>query len=134
MIKRIVLDFGALEFHENLAIGIINEGVDLSQEQESEIFSYCTRQFGEEDFVFISHRINSYSFNPFMHKEVANMQEHLKAYAVVARTPAQRLSFAIEKLFFKKPCSFFLNMEDAMLWASRHLKTRSNTQAYRRSK
>ena len=134
MIKRIVLDFGAIEFHDNIAIGIINEGVDLTQDQEEEIFSFCEQQYGDEDFAFISHRMNSYSFNPFMHKEVANTRDHLKAYAVVALTPAQRLSFAIEKLFFKKPCSFFLNMKDAMYWSRQHLSTRSNIQASRRSK
>ncbi|THD66696.1 STAS/SEC14 domain-containing protein [Robertkochia marina] len=134
MIKRIVLDFGTLEFHGNVAIGIINEGIDLTQEQESEIFSFCQQQFGDENFAYISHRINSYSFNPFMHKEVANLQDGLQAYAVVAKTPAQRLSFAIEKLFFKKPCGFFLSMEDALEWSRQHLKTRSNIQAFRRSK
>lgn len=134
MIKRIVLDFGSLEFYEHIAIGVVNEGIDLTQEQESEIFSFCAQQFGEEEFVYISNRVNSYSFNPFMHKEVANTQDRLKAYAVVARTPAQRLSFAIERLFFKKPCSFFLNMEDAMLWSKRHLSNQPSTPIYRRSK
>lgn len=133
MIKRIVLDFGSLEFHDSVAIGIINEGIDLTLEQESEVFSLCEQQFGDENFAYISNRINSYSFNPFMHKEVANLQDRLQSYAVVARTPAQRLSFAIEKLFFKKPCGFFLSMEDALEWSRRHLKSPSNTQAFRRS-
>lgn len=122
MITKIALDFGVLEFYENIAVGIINEGVDLTYVQEKEIYALCQKQFSGSEYVYISNRIHSYSFDPFVHKEVTNLQHSLLAYAVVAKTPAQRMSYAIERMFFNKPCGFFANLEDAMSWSKRQLR------------
>lgn len=133
MIKKIQLDFATLEFHEDIVVGVINEGVDLSLEQGEEIFHFCRQYYGDSPYALISHRVYSYSFNPFMHKQLANKQSNLKAFAVVAKTPVQRMNFAIEKMFFKIPSSYFSNLKDAMDWAKSHTRVDSSIQASRQS-
>ena len=121
MITKIELDFASLEFHDQMAIGTIYEGVDLSQEQGAELFRICNQQFGDTPYVLISHRKYSFSFNPFMHNDLANKQPNLMGFAVVAKTPVQRMNFAIEQMFIKIPSGYFSNLKDAKAWAQRQL-------------
>ncbi|WP_224490143.1 hypothetical protein [Robertkochia flava] len=133
MITKIELDFATLEFHDKIVVGTIYEGVDLSQEQGGEIFKMIRQQFGDAPYVLISNRKHSFSFNPFMHNELANKQPNLKGFAVVARTPVQRMNFAIEQMFIKIPSGYFSNLKDAKSWAKRQLALHPNTQESARS-
>lgn len=133
MITKVELDFASLEFDGKIAVGTIYEGVDLQQEQGAEIFRMCRERFGDAPFVLISYRKYSFSFNPFMHNEIANKAPNLVGFAVVAKTPVQRMNFAIEQMFLKVPAGYFANLEDAKAWANRQLAMSVKKPAFRKS-
>ncbi|MGS2739356.1 hypothetical protein [Sinomicrobium sp. M5D2P17] len=115
MTKRVKLDFGYLEFHENFVISEINEGTHVVSEQNKILISLCLENFKGKPFGYISNRIYSYSIDPFTYLEVEKI-ENFVAIAIVVSTSAQRLSSRIEELFCKKPFQYFYNLENAKNW------------------
>ncbi|MBL7474124.1 hypothetical protein [Robertkochia sediminum] len=129
MIKTIQNDFVTLKFHDTYVIGIIHEGIDLETEQGAEIFNLCNQFYGDKPYAIISYRLNSYSFNPFMHQEVVNQQPNLISFAIAAHSPVQRMNFAIEKMFLKVPNGFFNNLQDAIAWTQKQVEKSPKRQA-----
>ncbi|MGS2763311.1 hypothetical protein [Sinomicrobium sp. M5D2P9] len=122
MPKRIKLDFGYLEFHENFVISEINEGTHIVSEQNKILISLCLENFKDRPFGYISNRIYSYSVDPFTYPEIEKIK-NLVAISVVVSTSAQRLSSRIEELFCKKPFRYFYNLENAKNWIQDNVKT-----------
>ncbi|SFW46239.1 hypothetical protein SAMN02927921_01737 [Sinomicrobium oceani] len=122
MPKKIKLDFGYLEFYENYVISEINEGVHMVIEQQDLLLSLCKENFQDRPFGYISHRIYSYSVDPFTYLELEKIDNFI-AIAVVVSTTAQRLSSRIEELFCKKPFQFFYNLENARSWIDSTIRT-----------
>ncbi|UGU16175.1 hypothetical protein LS482_21170 [Sinomicrobium kalidii] len=122
MPKRIKLDFGSLEFHENFVISEINEGVHFAAKQNRVLISLCLEHFKDQPFGYISNRIYSYSVDPFAYIESENI-ENFVAMAVVVSSSAQRLSSKIEGLFCKRPFKYFYNLESAQVWIEKTINT-----------
>lgn len=123
MKNKVDLGFGVIEFYDDYAIGIMNEGAHLSNAEDIMIFSCCEDIFGGKPFGYISNRLNSYSINPMAHKSASNNLDSLIAYAVVAQTPAHRLSYSVERIFLEKPIAYFTELNLAKEWISNALKT-----------
>lgn len=123
MPKRIKLDFGSLEFHENFVIGEINEGVHFVSEQSRILISLCLKNFKDRPFGYISNRIYSYSVDPFTYTEIENIDNFI-AMAAVVSTSAQKLSSKTEELFCKKPFQYFYNLENAKVWIGNMIDTK----------
>ncbi|WP_340066622.1 hypothetical protein [Ascidiimonas aurantiaca] len=115
MNRKIIFDFGFLELHEYLAIGTINEGEDLTFDQNKLLFDACIQHYDTKNFGYISNRLHSYSVNPMGYINASQISQ-LQAIAVVITHPAQRLSAEVEKIFFNKPFEYFEHLDEAKAW------------------
>jgi len=125
MSKTITLSFGLIELHEDFAIGILNEGIDLKSEENNYLLKVLKDEYGNKPFGFISNRIHSYSLDPIVYKETTALK-NLMAIAVVMSNPVQIISVEIEKLFFNKPFEYFDNLDEAVLWIQNALKYKTD--------
>ncbi|TRZ42911.1 hypothetical protein [Robertkochia solimangrovi] len=117
MSKTINLGFCKLCCHDDYVVSEINEGVDMTKEQHVHILEALTECYKDRPFGYISNRKYSFSLNPIHLTEYVNLAENLIVYGVVANNPAQRLSYAIEKIFFSKPLHYFTSYDNAVKWA-----------------
>lgn len=115
MSKKVNMPFGSLELHDHFTIGIINEGEDLRSDQNISIIEACTNYYKNNNFGYISNRINSYSVDPTVYIKTSKLA-NLVAIAVVISDPAQKLSADIEKVFFAKPFEYFTSLLEAKTW------------------
>ncbi|MBC9798401.1 STAS/SEC14 domain-containing protein [Sinomicrobium weinanense] len=122
MPKRVKLDFGILEFHENFVISELDEGIHFVSEQNKVLISACLKHFKDKPFGYISNRIYSYSVDPFIYVETEHI-ENFVAMAVVVSTSAQKLSSRVEKMFCKRPFRYFYNLEEARAWIENTINT-----------
>ncbi len=115
MIK--VFDFCILKFYDNYVISIINEGVTVSKEISDKISEAAINYYQGKHFVYISHRIHSYSVDPHIYKDVSKIK-NLAGFVVVSDTINSIKSALLEKIFLDKPFQIFSNLEDGILWAN----------------
>ncbi|MCQ0112679.1 hypothetical protein SAMN04487906_1795 [Zhouia amylolytica] len=115
MVKKFVFDFGEVDIYENYAVGVINEGEVFKRDQVLTLYQYSLEAFGKKPFGYISNRLNSYSLDPRIYS-VTKMAPNLVAIAIVVKSPAQKMSAAVEKMFFDKPFKYFESFEKAKAW------------------
>jgi len=72
--------------------------------------------FKNKPFVYITHRINSYSVDPKVYHETSKIK-NLKGCAVVSSLYQATINVQIEKMFFSKPFESFETLEAAFQWA-----------------
>lgn len=109
------LNFGTVELYENFAIGKMNEGGDLKTAEHDELLNLCTDTFNNRPFGYISYRQHSYSVDPKVYINTGKVKT-LVAIAVVATQPAQKLSAAVEEIFFGRPFKYFYDLDEAKSW------------------
>lgn len=117
LIKAYKLDFGYVEIYPKFAIGVINDSIDLSLENLSDLTSITDIYFRDKDFAYISLRKNSYAVNPILYnyvKEIGN----LKKIAVVSNKEIFKHNFKIEKYFYGKEMKLFESIENAVEWVT----------------
>ena len=115
MSTKLDMPFGSLELHDHYAIGIINEGEDLRATENKSLIKACTAYYKNNNFGYISNRINSYSVDPTVYINTSKLP-NLVAIALVISDPAQQLSADIEKVFFAKPFEYFTSLQEAKKW------------------
>ena len=110
-------EFGTVEFHNNLVIGVMKQGVDFGKECVDTLIKRLNYHYPEKPFVYISHRKYDYSLNP---AEARRLQEstHIKAAAFVLVRKLSYESFQTEKIFYKIPTATFPAIEEAINWAN----------------
>ncbi|MDH7446835.1 hypothetical protein [Aquimarina sp. 2201CG14-23] len=121
MIKSYVLDFCQIEIHKDYLKVIINEGVTVSPKHNDVLLDIVEKHFKNKAFVYITHRLNSYSINPTIYLETAKIK-NLIGFAVVSSDPQQKLQTKVEKTFFNKEFRQFDTMESALTWKKKLLK------------
>tara|TARA_R110001632_G_scaffold57494_2_gene140483 strand:- start:175 stop:561 length:387 start_codon:yes stop_codon:yes gene_type:complete len=95
---------------------VMNEGITVVPEYNDILINLTNTYYQEKDFVYITHRIHSYSVNPTIYLETARI-ENLKGFAVVALDSEKEvINTKVEKLFFNKPFALFDSLEDAIHW------------------
>ena len=114
MIK--VFDFCVLKFYDNYVISIINEGVTVSKEISDKISKAAINYYQGKPFVYITHRIHSYSVDPNVYHDVSEIK-NLVGFVVVSDSKLSIKNALLEKIFLHKPFQIFSNLEDAILWA-----------------
>jgi hypothetical protein len=114
MIK--VFDFCILKFYDNYVVSIINEGVTVSKDISDKICKAATDYYQGKPFVYITHRIHSYSVDPNVYQDVSNIK-NLAGFVVVSDSKSSIKNALLEKIFLHKPFQIFSNLEDAILWA-----------------
>ena len=102
-------------------IVVINEGVTVSTEHNKSLTEVAKTYFPKTPFVYITHRLNSYSVDPQIYFKTEKI-ENLIGFAVVSQNYQAKLNAQIEKMFFTKPFLIFSEIEDAVEWASQITK------------
>ncbi len=121
MINTINLSFCTLRVYNNIVIAQMNEGIALTYDLIDEMVETVVPSFKGEPFVYITHRVHSYSVDPTIYIDVSQI-ENLVGFAVVSSNHMSLESTNVEKIFLKKPFEVFSNMEDSLHWANQILK------------
>ncbi|AXT55701.1 STAS/SEC14 domain-containing protein [Aquimarina sp. MMG015] len=115
MITSYLLDFGLIEIFEDYIKVTINEGVTVSPEHNDVLLEMVEKHYKNKAFLYLTHRINSYSVNPTIYLETAKI-ENLIGFAVVSDNPIQIKQTKLEKAFFSKELRRFDDIESALQW------------------
>lgn len=118
MNSKHTFNFGIVEIYENFAVGEMNEGVDLKADEHEQLLKLCVDTFKDLPFGYISHRKHSYAVDPKVYLNTGNIK-NLVAIAVVITRPAQKLSAAIEEVFFGRPFKYFYDLDEAINWMAK---------------
>ncbi len=97
---------------------VMNEGITVLPEYNDILIGLSDKYLKGANFVYITHRLNSYSVNPTIYLETSKI-ENLKAFAVVTTETLE--SSSIEKLFFSKPFGIFNELSAALEWKDKIL-------------
>ncbi len=120
LIKKHVLDIGSVYFYENFVVTEVKEGIVFNFEKAAELFRLGKHYYGNKTpFVYISNRINSYSFEPTAHIKSKELFPNLKGVAVVIHNPVSNKIAELEKAFLSKPTEIFYNLESAIDWVEK---------------
>ncbi|WP_299254584.1 hypothetical protein [uncultured Aquimarina sp.] len=121
MITSYKTNFGLAEIYEDYIKVIINEGITVTPDDNSILLEMVENHFQNKAFIYITHRINSYSIDPTIYFETAKIP-NLVGLAVVSDDPNQKNQIRVEKTFFNKEFRQFNSMESALLWKEELLK------------
>ena len=114
IITTLETEIGRFDYYSNMIVSEVNEGVHVTTESAIEPLQRGAQVFGYgKDFVYISHRLHSYSIDPTGYYEAASMFPNFKALAIVATNRRRRMLANLERLFMKRPIRVFDSLEDA---------------------
>ncbi|WP_411894967.1 hypothetical protein [Winogradskyella sp. A2] len=117
MKKSLTLEFCDIAIYDNYLVVIMKEGVNLKPEHNSVLIDVANKYYTDSEFVYITHRINSYSVDPKIYYETAKI-ENLKGFAVVSEDFKAKSNAEVEKMFFNKPFEIFYKLDEALKWAN----------------
>ncbi|WP_299443537.1 hypothetical protein [uncultured Aquimarina sp.] len=129
MIRLYNLEFCKLEIHHDHMIAIMHEGIVVSIENNSILIKIAEEHFKNKPFVYITHRIHSYSVDPIVYIKTASIS-NLVGFAVVSKNPIQKTLTKYEKSFFKKDFKRFDDMESALVWKDEMIKKHPHKGVY----
>lgn len=110
------LEFCEVTIFSDYIYVVMNEGITVIPEYNDILVSLTNKYFKDKDFVYITHRIHSYSVNPTIYLDTVRI-ENLKGFVVVSTDSEREIANTkIEKLFFKKPFALFDSLDDAIHW------------------
>ena len=105
-----------MTIYDKYLVTNINEGFNLLPEHNKVLVDVATSHFKDQPFVYITHRINSYSVDPKIYYETSKIK-NLAGLAVVSSKFIAKSNAEIEKMFFTKPFEIFSDLESAKEWA-----------------
>ncbi|MFK8036786.1 MAG: hypothetical protein AB8B74_00740, partial [Crocinitomicaceae bacterium] len=109
-------DFCTVYIHDTYLVVEINEGFHLLSSHNQILVNLADTYFRDTNFVYITHRIHSYSVDPIIYKETSKIK-NLAGFAVVGKVPLAAANAQIEKLFIQKPFEIFDDLKAAISWA-----------------
>lgn len=115
MLKSLKYPFCTIDIYSNYVISRINEGFHLTPDKNRILEDIANDYFKDKPFVYITHRINSYSVDPSIYLQTSKVK-NLAGMAVVAEAPLSKGNAEVEKLFLKKPFEIFTDLNDAIEW------------------
>ncbi len=115
MITSYTLDFCDLDVYDDYVISRIHEGVVTKPEMLKVFLKLMYVHYKNKPFVYVSHRIHSFSINPAIHAQSSKIP-NLLGIAVVSTDPMQNEQIKMEKLFFKKEFELFQTIDEALIW------------------
>ena len=116
MTDLLQLDFCEMHIYDFYTVVIINEGVTVSPKHNAVLINIVDTYFQNKDFVYITHRLNSYAVDPATYIETSKIK-NLKGFAVVSKDYKAKSNVEVEKLFLDKPVEIFNDLKDAVSWA-----------------
>jgi hypothetical protein len=113
------LQFGQIEMTEAYTVFTANEGINLDNEEITALWAILKKNYGENKFGFIAHRINSYSINPLAIRDFF-LNENIIAGAIVSKTEKDKSVADYERMFvIKAQTQNFTNLEPAIDWVEK---------------
>ncbi|WP_025742538.1 hypothetical protein [Aquimarina pacifica] len=121
MIGKHEIEIGSVYFFENYIISEVKEGAIITFESTQKLYELTKKYYGNKTpFVYISNRINSYSFEPTAHIKSKTIFPNLKGLAVVIYDPLKNEIAQLEKKFLNHvENGIFYNLEEAVQWAKK---------------
>mgnify|MGYP001025394348 FL=1 len=111
------LEIGTFRFYEDIVIGQIREGKQITLDNSLPLFALAWEQYRNRSLVYISDRKNSYSLDPTMHFETKKLLPFVAGYAWVVYNPVAERAARLEERFLDFPTSVFRSMDPALTWA-----------------
>ncbi|WP_431157619.1 hypothetical protein [Winogradskyella poriferorum] len=121
MRDTLTLEFCHVSIFDNYIVVVMNEGVNLSPSDNYILLDIANDYFKDKPFVYITHRINSYSVDPQIYYETAKIK-NLKGFAVVSSDYKAKRNAEVEKMFFSKPFGIFSELNEAYKWADERVQ------------
>lgn len=125
LIKIYELDFGNIEVYSNVAVGIVNDGIDFNLEHISALINIAEIHFSNKNFGYISLRKNSYALDPSVYKYLKELP-NLKGIAIVSDNELFKHNFKIEKYFYGNKMKLFKNVDSASEWVQAIVLSKHN--------
>jgi len=121
MITTYNLEFCDIEVYVDHAIVVIHEGVTTTPNNLKIFQKLIDIHYKNKPFVYISHRLHSFSIDPSIHVESSKIP-NLIGFAIVSDDPLQKKQIEIEKMFFSKEFRQFDSISDALEWKDEIIK------------
>ena len=118
MKETLTFDFCDMTIYDNYLVTVMKEGMNVTPEYHDVLVEIAHMYYSEKPFVYIAHRIHSYSVDPKIYFETSKIK-NLKGFAVVSNNYKAKVNAQIEQMFFSKPFEIFTNLEDAIDWAKK---------------
>ncbi|MEZ4803132.1 MAG: hypothetical protein R2797_10190 [Gelidibacter sp.] len=117
MIDVLKFDFCEMYIYDNYLVVVMNEGVTITPAHNQILLNIVDTYYKDKNFVYISHRLHSYSVDPAIYFETSKIK-NLLGFAVVSKDYKAKTNAEIEKLFLDKPFEVFNTIEEAVSWAN----------------
>lgn len=112
------LDIGLFYFYPNMVISRMKEGVTVNFDNVLPVLLKGLQYYtADTPLVYISNRVNSYSFDPTIHLEAREVYSNLKGYGVVVYDKMNLRIAKLEQGFVSCPLHIFHSLEEAKTWA-----------------
>ncbi|WP_299113698.1 hypothetical protein [uncultured Winogradskyella sp.] len=121
MKESLTFDFCDMTIYDHYLVVVIKEGINIKSEHSDVLVEVTNTYYPNKPFVYITHRINSYSVDPKIYYQTVKI-ENLKGFAVVSNNYQAKVNAQIEQMFFTKPFEIFTDLEDAFNWADRLIR------------
>ncbi|MFT5628178.1 MAG: hypothetical protein ACI92X_001420 [Dokdonia sp.] len=121
MTERLRLDFCEVHIFDNYMIVVMDAGVHITLKENLILTNTAYSYFKNKPFIYITHRINSYSVDPAIYKETSKIK-NLLGFCVVSQNFMAKSTAQIEKLFLDRPFEIFDTLPEAIAWAQKTLK------------
>ncbi|MGB3608691.1 MAG: hypothetical protein WA775_15415 [Psychroserpens sp.] len=118
MTDKLVYDFCDIHIYDHYMIVTMKAGVNITANYNEVLINVANTYFVNQPFVYITHRVNSYSVDPAIYKETSRIK-NLVGFCVVSKNYMAKSAAQIEKLFFDKPFEIFDELEEAIAWSKR---------------
>ena len=116
MSKLLILPFGTVTVYNHYIVVVMNEGITVRPDFNSVLEDIAITHFSDKNFVYISHRLNSYSVDPNIYFKTSQI-DNLIGFAVVLGNKIRLDNLAVEKMFLSKPFKSFKALNKAIEWA-----------------
>tara|TARA_R100000935_G_C2792000_1_gene146401 strand:+ start:546 stop:935 length:390 start_codon:yes stop_codon:yes gene_type:complete len=121
-IKSVNLDFTTLEFYTNYVVSVVKEDTVFSHSQFIAIAEKCNEFFDGNKFVYISNRKNNFNVDPTVYVKLEEIRKNLIGIAIVSENISSLKMAEFERNFSKAEFKIFLELEEAIDWASDLIK------------
>ena len=108
--------FGDVELFDHYMIVVMRQNVHISPDYNAILVELVNEHYKDIPFVYLTHRINSYTVDPAIYLETAKIR-NLVGFGVIAKAPLAAGNATLEKLFMNKPFEIFKDLDEAVKWA-----------------
>ncbi len=124
MISHYDLEICEISIYKNYVINKFKEGAHLEVHQALSLKTLINNDLNNQPYVYISNRINSYSFDPMVYN-VINDVENMLVMIVITNSKTKQDIVQFEKRFSKKKLMIFEHLDNAISWVKEYFKKKN---------